>query len=330
VAEIIRSWRELTGGSGTKDAERRTLVACSGGADSGALALALAAAAPEVVCLGHVVHDMRPPEQALADRDAVKALAARLGVGLVEGAVGVKGMRGNPEALARHARYKELGRLAAGFSFVATAHHGDDQLETILMRLMRGAGPRGLAGIRPSRLLPGFPVRVIRPMLGVTRTDCERICRVAGYEWREDATNRDMTRLRAALRARIIPELKLLAPRVTERARTSAELLGDASELVSGLAGALLAKATASSDAYSWPRALLRGEPPLVIGTTLRLAAAKLTQDAGLDRLAWRLVRPVVNAILDGSTDPRRFAWRGVEIFVSAHLVDVGRMKRDG
>jgi tRNA(Ile)-lysidine synthase len=287
------------------------------------LALALAAAAPEAVCMGHVVHDLRPPEQTLADRDAVKALAARLGVGFVEGAVQVRGKKGNPEALARHARYKELGTLAAGFPFLTTAHHGDDQLETILMRLMRGAGPRGLAGIRASRLLPGFPVRVIRPMLGVTRADCERVCQIAGHQWREDATNQDTTRLRAALRSDVIPELRRLAPRVAQRARTSAELLGDAAELIDGHAGSLLARATATSMEYAWTREALRGESALVLGTTLRLAAAKLTQNAGLDRLSWRLVRPVVSAILDSSSAPRLFQWKGVRVNVSSRSVEV-------
>jgi tRNA(Ile)-lysidine synthetase-like protein len=324
VAEIIRSWRELTGGATVRDGERRTLIACSGGADSSALALALAAAAPQSIALAHIVHDLRPAEQAHADRDATKALAERLGVPFLEGAVQVRASGKNLESAARHARYKELGRLAStDFQFLATAHQGDDQLETILMRLLRGSGPRGLAGIRASRLLPGFPVRIIRPMLAITRTDAERICRIAEHDWRDDATNRDTTRLRAALRHTIIPRLRTLAPHAAQRARTTADLLADAADLIEGQAGALLAKAAASETAFIWDRDPLRREPPLVVGTALRLAAAKLTRDVGLDRLAWRLVRPVVSAIADTTTDPRRFTWRGVDVLVTAHRVEL-------
>jgi tRNA(Ile)-lysidine synthase len=325
VAEIIRSWRALTGGATVRDSDRRTLIACSGGMDSSALALALGAAS-RGLALGHIVHDLRPQEQALADRDAVRALAERLGMPFLEASVSVRCEKGNLEAIARRLRYKELGGMAGSnaYSFIATAHQGDDQLETILMRLMRGAGPRGLSGIKASRLLSGSAARVIRPMLGVTREDCERICRIAGHQWREDATNQDTDRLRAAVRARLVPEMRRLSPHVARRARSSAELLADAADLVSGHAGALLAKAQVAQDGYSWPRESLRTEPALVLGTMLRLAAANLTAGAGQDRLAWRLVRPVVDAILDRSTEPRRFGWRGLEVCVTAHSVEMG------
>jgi tRNA(Ile)-lysidine synthase len=238
--------------------------------------------------------------------------------------VKVRNLTGNPEGLARHSRYRALGDIAQGLEFLATAHHADDQLETILMRLMRGAGPRGLAGVRPSRLLPGFPIRVIRPMLHVTGEDSERICQIAGYEWRTDATNNDTTRLRAALRADIIPRLKRLAPSLPSRARATAELLADAAELIDGHAAKLLAKATPlEGGGCTWERPALRAEPPLVIGTALRLAGATLTGDVGLDRLAWRLVRPAVLAITSSQTDPRRFEWRGMNLLVTAHRVEV-------
>jgi tRNA(Ile)-lysidine synthase len=346
VAEIIRSWRSLTGGAAVRDADRCTLIACSGGADSSALALSLAAAAPQAIALAHIVHDLRPAQEALADRDAVMALAARLGVPFVEASVAVRALGGNLEAAARHARYAELGRLAAlgtpplrdgcaapaaerrATPYVATAHQGDDQLETILMRLLRGSGPRGLAGIRPSRPLAGSPARLIRPMLGVSREDSERICALAGHEWREDVTNRDTTRLRAALRLDIIPRLKALAPGAVARARTTGELLADAADLIHAHAADLLAKAEATTGGHSWPRDVLRGQSPLILGTMLRLVAARLTRDAGLDRLAWRLVRPVVSAIRDDSTDPRRFEWQGVDVLVSAHSVEIRRETR--
>jgi tRNA(Ile)-lysidine synthetase-like protein len=330
VAEVIRSWRELTGGAAVRDPERRTLIACSGGVDSSALALSLAAAS-EAMGLVHVVHDLRPAEQALADRDAVKSLAARLGVPFLEVAVKVRAEKGNAEAVARRLRYQEMSRLASegAWPYLATAHQGDDQLETMLMRLMRGAGLRGLAGIRESRELPAAGlrpgVRLVRPMLGIERGDCERICKAAGLEWREDLTNLDTSRLRAAVRASVVPQLRRLSPRVAQRARVSAGLLANAADLVSGQAEALLAIAELVDGRYGWTRAALRGQSPLVLGGALRLAAARVTGDVGQDRLTWRLVRPAVNAILDASTEPREFRWKGATVTVKAGRVEVGQ-----
>ncbi len=325
VAEVIRSWRELTGGAGVRDPERRTLIACSGGVDSSALALALAAAS-EAIGLIHVVHDLRPAEQALADRDAVKSLAARLGVPFLEAAVKVRAEKGNAEAVARRLRYQEMSRLAneGGWPYLATAHQGDDQLETMLMRLIRGAGLRGLAGIRDSRTLPGG-LRLVRPMLGIERRDCERICKAARHQWREDMTNLDTSRLRAAVRANVVPQLRRLSGSVAQRARISAGLLADAADLVSGQAEALLTNAELVDGRFGWTRAALRVQSPLVLGGALRLAAARVTGDVGQDRLAWRLVRPVVNAILDSSTEPREFRWKGAVVTVKAGRVEVGQ-----
>jgi tRNA(Ile)-lysidine synthase len=157
VRTVSRAWRELTGGlTRGRDSQRRTLIACSGGADSSGLAIALASAVSKPrmqFVVAHVVHDMRAEDEALADRDATKGLAARLGLEFVESRVRLRGLSGNAEAVARRLRYAALKQLAEdhGCGFIATAHQADDQLETMLMKLIRGAGPRGLAGVAPSR-----------------------------------------------------------------------------------------------------------------------------------------------------------------------------------
>jgi 2-haloacid dehalogenase len=112
---------------------------------------------------------------------------------------------------------------AHGCRYIATAHHADDQLETVLMRLIRGAGPRGMGGIRAVRSLgqegpEGRGVRVVRPMLGMSRDEAVRICTDAEWVWREDASNRDESFLRNAIRARVIPEIKAIRPDAAERA----------------------------------------------------------------------------------------------------------------
>ncbi len=148
-----------------------------GGADSVALVLALAAATDRIV-VGHVVHDLRTREEVEGDRDFVRDLTAELGLSFVERAVKVRskrrdGGKGNLEALARAARYDALVEMAAEAKcrFVATAHHADDQVETLLMGIMRGVGLVGLSGMAESRLLGragdgnGKRVWLIRPMI---------------------------------------------------------------------------------------------------------------------------------------------------------------------
>ncbi|HET8611760.1 MAG TPA: tRNA lysidine(34) synthetase TilS, partial [Sphingomonas sp.] len=129
-------------------------VALSGGPDSGALLILAAAAAPGRVTALTVNHQIRPESGAEADRAA--AMAASLGVPHRIARVMVE-RRASVQAAAREARYAALAQWAdeEGLGAVLTAHHADDQAETLLMRLARGAGVAGLAGIRPARrLLP--------------------------------------------------------------------------------------------------------------------------------------------------------------------------------
>src|SRR5690606_3341512 len=92
---------------------------------------------------------------------------------------------------------------------VLTAHTATDQAETVLMRLVRGAGGRGLGGMAPERPLGG--VRLLRPLLGVTRTDTRRWCRHQGLPFRDDPTNLE-PRPRVRVRTEVLPVLESLAP----------------------------------------------------------------------------------------------------------------------
>ena len=213
VRRILAAWRRLTGGSRTPDEDRRTLVACSGGADSSALALAIWAGRGGSVMLGHVIHDLREAELAEADRETTRRLAAVLGVPVLERRIAVAALPGNAEANARRLRYEALAAIAAHADCVAvaTAHHAGDQAETVLMRLKRGVGLGGLAGISPRRRLTD-DIPVIRPMLGVSRADCERICAIAGWDWATDHTNADTQRERAHMRHEVIRALDAADP----------------------------------------------------------------------------------------------------------------------
>ncbi|MEX2219907.1 MAG: tRNA lysidine(34) synthetase TilS [Phycisphaerales bacterium] len=331
VRSVVAEWRRLTGGRGVADPDRRTLVACSGGGDSSGLVLALAAGVSrpgERLVIGHIVHDLRPEAEALADRDSAEALAGRLGVPFTSGRIAVRGLRGNAEGNARRARYAALAGLAEehGCRFVATAHHAGDQLETVLMGLLRGAGPRGLGGVAARRRGHAGGPAVIRPALGVTRDALRALCRAAGWAWREDATNADVSRLRAAVRARVSPALESLRPGAAARVARSAALLKDAAAVVDDRVRALLAEASgAGTPRLAWERGRLRGERGIVVGGLVRAAAARLRGGRGRDRLGGRVLEPVVRAVRSRSTEPKVFVLSGVEVRVDAHRVEIGR-----
>jgi len=324
---IVREWRALTGGRAVADRDRRTLVACSGGADSTALALVLAAARAESVVLGHVVHDLRDRAETSAERDRVAGLASRLGVGFVEASVAVRTAAGNAEGNARRARYVALERMAfeASCPFVATGHHADDQFETVLMGLLRGAGVRGLGGAHPRRGLGTRGVVLVRPMLGVGRVDAERICARAGLGWAEDATNADELRFRAGLRHRVLPVLREMRPTGAARASEAAAQLREIGDLVEGLGEALLAEALRSEREISWDRGVLERSHPAVVSAGLRRGFAVLHGGRFADRLPARSVRLVVDAIGCGGAggakrtirESGRFVWKDTEVVVT-------------
>jgi tRNA(Ile)-lysidine synthetase-like protein len=281
--------------------------------------------AAEIFVVAHIVHDLRPRAEALADRDAARALALRVGIPFVEAAIEARPLGGNAEGQARRLRYEALERLAAEHAcpFIATAHHADDQLETMLMALLRGTGPRGLAGIARTRRL-SRRVRVVRPMLGVTREATQEICRRAGWPWREDATNRDPARLRSALRIEVMPVLEQLRPGASVRAARTADLLRGAAAIIRRRAREL--HPVTRNGGPVWDRAVLQREPPVIVGEVLRRAAASLRGGRGRDRLGAAALESAIRAIRSRpprGTEPRRFAWSGLTVLVTAHAVEV-------
>ena len=277
--------------------------------------------------LAHVVHDLRQRAEAMKDRDSVAELARRLDVPFAEAEVRVREQGGNLEGEARRLRYRALADIADrdGCGFVATAHQSGDQLETLLMGLLRGAGPDGLRGVRACRRL-SRDVRVIRPALSVPREELERICGEFGWEWREDATNADTSRLRSAIRHRILPVLEELRPGASLRAGRTAKLLGEASDLVQNEASRLLEHASElEGGALELERRSLRGQPDVVLGAVLRRAAFRVRDATGQDKLGGAVLDPIIEAITGDSADPRTFIAGGVEVRVAARAVTIRR-----
>jgi tRNA(Ile)-lysidine synthase len=190
----------------------RVLVAVSGGSDSTALLRWLAQVGDvDRLTVGHLNHGLRPA--AADDARFVRELAESLGLAYIEGCAAVSAfadsMRDGIEAAARTARYEWLKSAASeiGARFVVTAHTADDQVETILQRILRGTGVAGLAGIPRVRLLAP-DITLIRPWLEFTRDDLQKYLRLLGQTWREDSTNTSRAMTRNRLRHELLPLLE--------------------------------------------------------------------------------------------------------------------------
>jgi len=230
----------------------RVCAAVSGGADSVALLLLLHAAnALPRNALGvglsavHVHHGLRA-EEADADLEFVRALCLRLEVPLhvhhasVPERVARMREAGEPETIeeaARELRYEVFGSLIAGgqADSVLTAHTLDDQAETVVMKLLRGAWTEGLGGIHPVVRLQGTGNReqgtaggcIVRPLLGVRRADLEEFLRERKQDWRTDTSNADEAFTRNQVRHSLLPVLREYNPSVDSALANLAELARD-------------------------------------------------------------------------------------------------------
>ncbi|MEU3113212.1 tRNA lysidine(34) synthetase TilS [Micromonospora chalcea] len=230
------------------------LVACSGGADSLALAAATAFVAPRLgrpAGLVTVDHGLQPGSAERAE--AVAAWARSAGLDPVEVLpVRVDGRPGGPEAAAREARYEALVAAAhrhhaAG---VLLGHTRDDQAETVLLALARGAGPRGLSGMPESRDLDG--VSLLRPLLDIPRADTRDACAALGLDPWADPHNADPAYARARVRSDALPALvDALGPGVVANLARTARLLAADNAALDALADAALADVRADGRALS-------------------------------------------------------------------------------
>ncbi len=186
------------------------LVAVSGGPDSMALLAAASAHAGATIVAAHFDHQIR--EDSARDLDAVRAFADARGVRVIAGAGDVplraRRERISMETAARNARYAFLWEAAdrADADWIATAHTRSDHVETVLMRVLRGAGERGLAGIARER------EGVVRPLLDVTRSDTLDYCTRYGIAFVNDPSNHDRRHARNAVRHDVLPALRRVYP----------------------------------------------------------------------------------------------------------------------
>ena len=273
LASVERALRGL----GTPCAGETVVVGLSGGADSVALAHALARLTPRIgftVVAAHLDHGLRA--ESAADAAFCAETCARLGIAFRNGTADVRARAardgGGLEEAARVERHAFLRAVKddVGAAAIALGHTRDDQAETFLLRLLRGAGSAGLAAMRPLR------GDVIRPLLGVSRRDVLAYLRENDLAWREDATNADPAFLRNRVRHELLPYLEgRFNPAIRETLARTAGLLADEADVLKAEAQALFARAgRRATSEVRLDRALLAGAPPAVARRTIRHALA--------------------------------------------------------
>lgn len=258
----------------------KVLVAVSGGADSTALLHVLARLSAErqdfTLEVAHLDHGLRG-EQSAGDARFVAEMTRGLGLAchlerLSAGSLKRRGV--SPQEAAREARLAFLERVAedVGAARIALGHTADDRAEETLMRLLSGAGARGLSGMRPRR------GRFIRPLIECRRAEVEEWLRAQGLAWREDASNLSADYLRNRIRHELLPHLEAAYnPNLRESLLRQADLLGDEDDLLEGLALVRLEEmARFEPGVVALPAAALAEEHPAMQRRVLRLACQRL------------------------------------------------------
>lgn len=288
-------------------------VAFSGGLDSTLLLAALARLAPPGGLRAlHVDHGLHADSARWEAHCRETAGALRVGYSAVR--VSVDGHSGKGlEAAARTARYRALRTLVGDGETLVTAHHADDQLETLLLRLVRGSGARGLRGIvEHSTFGRGL---LGRPLLSFTRAELRARAQVWGLTWLEDPSNADPVHDRNYLRHRVLPLLAARWPQAPRAAQRLARQMGEAESLLEDTARADAA-GLARPDRV--PRTALLALPPARRRNLLR----HLVRVCGLTTPSARQLEEVESQIEAARGDAQtRVAWPGGEARVYRDVV---------
>jgi tRNA(Ile)-lysidine synthase len=245
---LSEALRELAQLAGQPD---RLVIAYSGGLDSEVLLHALAELRPgfaaDIVAL-HVDHGLQPESQAWSEHCAARTAGLGVRHRVLKVEVDVDSGQGT-EAAAREARYAAFRSELRHGDWLLSAHHKDDQAETLLLNLLRGSGPAGLAGI--GEVQPFGCAWLVRPLLPYSRDELHQYAIEHDLSWIDDPSNEDRSFDRNYLRHEVFPVLQARWPDASSRLRQSALLAGDAALLLDQLADADLKQLGARADRLS-------------------------------------------------------------------------------
>ena len=272
----------------------RVIVAVSGGPDSVCLLDILVAFTPELgieLVVAHFDHGLRPDEDE-AETKFVKTLTASLKLPFEtkKADPGLGGGAASQEERARLARYQFLEEVKERFSAdrIAVGHNLNDQAETVLMRLLRGSGPSGLAGIPPCR-----DEKIIRPLIEISRDEIESYLAQRELTYVTDSSNLQTRYLRNRIRLELVPLLKKYQPRIVELLGQTAKVMRDDETWLAATAEEWVKGATEASvdGEIRMPLSSFKVLPEALKNRIIR-HALKIT-GGGLRRVNWRHIKAV-------------------------------------
>lgn len=295
VKTWIKNYRLVKPGS-------RILAACSGGPDSLALVHILHRLKDEYgfsLAVAHVNHMLRP--EAAEEAEFVEVFSTSLGLKCFVTAIDVSAYSkankiSSQEEAARLLRYQCLRRIAAtwGGAQIATGHHRDDQVETVLLNFLRGAGSGGLRGMKP---LNGD---VMRPLLAVSRLEIEAYCEEQGLQPRRDSSNFTTEYRRNRIRLELLPVLeKSYNPAIREAIWRLASLAGDEHDYIRGEAAKLWGKVAIAGDCVAIESQGLAALPTALQRELIRQAIEK--KRGALTGISFEHVEKLLTMALSGT-----------------------------
>ncbi|VTS07498.1 bifunctional phosphoribosylaminoimidazolecarboxamide formyltransferase/IMP cyclohydrolase [Tuwongella immobilis] len=299
LEQVDRWWRR-TMGEASPDSVGRGVLAVSGGPDSIALTVAMSRLNRGPMLLAHLDHQLRL--ESADDAEFVRAWGQQLGWPTVIerrdiAAIAANRQRGIEET-ARAERYAFLRAVADQHDarWIATGHTADDQAETVLNRVIRGTGLRGLRGIHPTEWLTDR-IRLIRPLIEVRRPELHAWLDAAGVAYRIDASNADPQYTRNFLRHRVFPELTAVHPEATAALARLADQAGEWCELLEQLTESALAECRWASEIGSVALRCdrLRQHPPALVRECLRAVWREQSwPERQMDAAHWHSLAEVV------------------------------------
>lgn len=323
-AHVAGAWREPMA------------LACSGGGDSLALIL-MAARARRAGSVGpclvvYVDHLTRPETHSEQRKVACWTRSIGLSFVAVKVEAEAQTVGGSPEASLRELRYAALARVVRtlGLAGVVTAHNADDQIETMLIRLMDGSGALGLLGMSQRTHLDTSEgtLQIFRPLLDASRDELREVCRTAGVTPIEDPTNNDLGFRRNAVRRRLVPILREIEPGFDRGLRRAIELAARDQDFVDQLARDAYPQTVRfdGREQVSVDRSALRRMHVALASRIMRRAILELLPDLGRD-----LSRDRVDALVKaahGRSGATIELGTGLEARIGREWIEIARNER--